>query len=359
MTDRRLHDVKDYVEMLSARADDVVSALYGVRAKGPRLQLGDVTGNRGQSLSIIMRHGVKPGCKPGDWRDFGTEEHGDILDLVAYAKYGGDKGEAIKWARGFLGIDAMDPKALAVELRRIETQKKQQEAAAIAAEQRRIEAARSIFLSGIADIETTPVDDYLLGRGIDIRLMPSTGACRFQPDCLLKRTGELLPAMVLAIVGADAKVSAVHRTYLTKKDGRWTNLRDDDGKSLRLALGPFSGGHVSVSKGSSGVPLGRAPQGDTVLIAEGYETAASYAIACPGLRVISAISLDNMGAVAVPPTVTTRLLVRENYMGEKTRAAFARVVEAHQKQCPDVRIVDTPSGFSDANDVLQGKRKAG
>lgn len=353
----RLHDVKDYVELLSARAADVVSTLYGVRIKGPRVQLGDVTGNAGQSLSIIMRHGVKPGCKPGDWKDFSTGETGDVLDLVAFAKFGGNRGEAISWARQFLGIDTADPRALAVEVKRAEQKRKKQEAEAVAAEQRRIQSARAIFLSAHADIETTPVDDYLLGRGIDVRLLPSTGACRYQPDTLLTRSGELLPAMVLCVVGGDGRMCAVHRTYLEKRDGAWRVIRDEDGKALKLALGPFTGGHVSVSKGRAAVPLGRAPEGDSVLIAEGYETAASYAMACPELRCISAVSLGNMATVKIPATVTTRLLVRENFMGEQAKAQFAKAVEAHQRQCPDVRIVETLPGFSDANDVLQGKRR--
>lgn len=361
---QQLLDVKEIVAMLSARAGSVVAQLYGINAFGKaRVMLGDVTGNPGQSLSIIMKPGVKGGCKPGDWRDFGEAagkaEHGDILTLIAQARCGGDIKEAIIWARKFLGLDDCTPGELAVQVKRAQEQRQRQEKEAAAAELRRIGAARKIFLDAQADLTGTPVDHYLMGRGIDIRKLPSTGACRFHPDCLLQKTGELLPAMVLAIVGGDGRLSAVHRTYLEQKGGRWQVIRDEHGKALKMSLGALLGGHVSVSKGASDVPLGRAPQGDRVLIGEGYETTCSYALACPGLRCIAAGSLSNMAAVKMPPTVTTRYLVRENFMGEQAMAQFQRAVEAHMQQCPDVRIVETAPGYSDANDVLQGKMKAG
>lgn len=349
---------------LSDRAYSVVSALYGAqKVKAGRIMLGDVTGNPGDSLSIIMDPLKKPGCRPGHWKDYSTNEHGDIFDLVAFAKYGGDKREAVKWAREFLGLDHCDPEKLKVELRRIQHKERQQRAKAAAEEARRISAARSLFFfQGVPDIIGTPVDHYLAGRKIDVRALSSTGACRFAADCLRADTGELLPAMLLCITGPDGKMAAVHRTYLEQRNGVWTNVKKADKKgklkSLKLSLGNVQGGHVSVSKGASDVPLGRAPEGDSVLMAEGYETTCVYALAAPTLRCISTISLDNMAQVVMPRTIKTRYLVKENGMGKQTLDKFNRAVEFHASQCDDVRVIESEEGYSDDNDFLMDKELA-
>jgi hypothetical protein len=353
----RLVEIKDIVAMLQQRAEGVVSALYNVALKSKgRLHLGDVTGNPGQSLSILLRNGSHPA---GSWKDFSTGEHGDILDLIAHAKYGGDRKAALAWARGFLGLDSFDPKRLQVERRRALADQEKSKRDGQADEAKRIAQARKLFFyEAVADLAGTPVAHYLRDeRGLDIAEAPSTGACRYAADCFYGATGELLPAMVLCITGPDGKMRAVHRTYLERKDGVWRVIRDERGKALKLSLGPVTGGHVSVSKGEAQCPLVRAPAGDRVLIAEGYETALTYAIASPELRCISCVSLFNMGQVAIPATVTTRLLVKENYFSAQAEADFAKAVAFHQAQCGDVRIVETPTGFSDANDFWRDKRK--
>ncbi len=353
--------IEEIVRLLSARAESVVATLYGVNVKGPRVMLGDVSGNPGQSLSIMMRHGLSRNCKPGDWKDFGAGTHGDILNLISFAKYGVKMcPEAIGWARQFLGLDSGDYIKLAADRRHMEEKEKQAKARADADDVKRLGAAKQIFFyQAQADLVGTPVDDYLFNRAIDIRKLPSTGACRYAPEILDYATKTMRPAMVLCVTGPDGKFAAVHRTYLECEQGVWRVIKRPNPKgvlkSLKLSYGNVTGGHVSVSKGKADCPLGRAPQGDTVLMAEGYETACCYALASPELRVISTVSLGNMATVAIPATVTTRILVKENGLKREGLLAFDKAVEAHQKQCGDVRVIETEAGFSDDNDFLMDK----
>lgn len=356
--------IEELVRLLSARAESVVASLYGVNVKGPRVMLGDVSGNPGGTLSIIMRHGVARGCKPGDWKDWSAGQHGDILNLISFAKYGVRMcPSAVEWARQFLGLDSGDTIKLAADRRDMEAKEKQAKARADADDLKRLGAAKQIFFyQAQADLIGTPVDDYLFNRAIDIRELPSTGACRYAPEVLDYATKTMRPAMVLCVTGADGKFSAVHRTYLECEQGVWRVIKRPNPKgvlkSLKLSYGTVTGGHVSVSKGRADCPLGRAPEGDAVLMAEGYETACCYALASPELRVISTVSLGNMASVVIPPTVTTRILVKENGLKAEGLIAFDKAVEAHQKQCGDVRVIETEEGFSDDNDYLMDKALA-
>lgn len=356
---------------LSEHAHAIVTDLYGVRPRGARVMLDELSGGEGTHISINLKP-LPGGLLPGGFFDHRSKKGGDILDLVAHARFGGNMVETIKWAKGYLGLEVpqgesedarrVREKKQAEDRRRLEEKQRKAQAEAAADAERRVRTARHLFLTlAQADIQNTPVASYMLHeRGIDVSLLPSTGACRFAPECLLYETGELLPAMVLCVTGPNGKMMAVHRTYLEQANGVWRAIRKPDHKgkvrALRLCLGEKMGGHVSVSKGVADVPLGRAPQGDRVLIAEGYETAATYALACPGLRCISAVDLGNMGSVVMPETVTTRFLVKENGMKPEAEETFWNGVAEHKKQCDDVRVVETPDGYSDGNDVLRDKK---
>lgn len=369
MSGHRRIEIPELVRLLQGQARSIVADLFGCKVTGTRVMLHDLTGAEGNNISIVLAttQTARGTMMPGSWTDYPATSGvrgGDILGLIAHARFGGDMGEACKWARAYLHLDDTDPEAFARQMKQAEAKAKRQQAEAEARLVKRIAQARTLFFhQAQANIEDTPVDDYLLhDRGIDLRKLPSTGSIRFLPDCVLWETGEIFPAMLLCVVGPDGKMAAVHRTYLEHRDGHWRNLKRPDKrgrvKSVRLALGNVSGGHVSVSKGEANCPLGRAPEGDRVLMAEGFETTADYAIASPSLRCISTISLGNMAEVVMPGTITTRFLVKENGLKPGGEAMFQKAVETHLEQCPDTRVVDTPTGFSDINDFKRNKKLA-
>lgn len=76
--------------------------LPGGKRKGPEWVAGNTSGDAGQSLSVRMT-----GSKAGVWRDFASNEGGDLIDLWAACR-GVSIAEAIREAKQYLGIrDAM------------------------------------------------------------------------------------------------------------------------------------------------------------------------------------------------------------------------------------------------------------
>jgi twinkle protein len=72
--------------------------LPAARREGRELCIGSVHGDEGKSLKICVS-----GEKAGIWKDFASDQAGDLLDLWAAAR-GCDMREAMKQARAYLGI---------------------------------------------------------------------------------------------------------------------------------------------------------------------------------------------------------------------------------------------------------------
>lgn len=293
------------------------------------------------------------------------------LRFTADLWFSGNMGEAVKWAKAWLGFDDTDPASIAkrqahaAEISRDQERKAQQRAEM--AQKTRAYAAR-LWVSASPELRATPVDRYLLGRGIDLRqldFMP--GAIRFHPALNVQETGGTAPAM-LSIIGdaAGNPLMAVHRTFLmVHEDGRVTKAPLTDAKKV---LGRFRGGFVSIQKGSvrdpdtgeirKNKPLSQCKEPVWVDITEGIENALSVAIADHTLRVIAAVSLSNMGNIKLPPIVAGVRLWRDNDApGSEADKAFAQAVESFRRQGKAVRIARPPEGIKDVNDVLRGERK--
>ncbi len=176
-------------------------------------------------------------------------------------------------------------------------------------------------------------------------------ALRFHPACWCAEAGGPLPALVAAITGPDGAHAATHRTWLAQRpDGSWGEapLRDP-----KKTLGSYVGGAIRLWRGASGRPLAEAPDGEHVALAEGIETALSVAVAVPELRVLCAVSLANMGSVALPTGVRTVTLCADNDDGNAAAArALARVVDRFAAEGREVRVARPPAGLKDFNDVL-------
>ena len=144
---------------------------------------------------------------------------------------------------------------------------------------------------------------------------------------------------------------ATHRTWLQRHpDGIWRKAKLANPK---MSLGSVAGGSIRIWRGASGKPLAQAPEGETVAIAEGIETALSVAIACPELRVLSAVSLGNMGRLALPPAVRTVILCADNDgPNEGAARALQRAVDHYAAAGRIVKIAVPPCG-KDFNDTLQ------
>lgn len=74
------------------------------KRSGGHLKAGDVHGEKGQSLDLVLS-----GANAGLWKDFATGEGGDLIDLFA-AVHGVGIAEAITLAKGHLGIRDEKPR---------------------------------------------------------------------------------------------------------------------------------------------------------------------------------------------------------------------------------------------------------
>ncbi|MCQ8279911.1 toprim domain-containing protein [Acetobacteraceae bacterium KSS8] len=331
---------------LAGRVHELVRELLPAgRRDGQEWRCGSVAGERGQSLAVHLS-----GARAGVWSDFSGGSSGDALDLVAAVLFAGDRGQAMRWSRGWLGLQDVDP---GLQPRRpvVVPDTGRAETDAEAEERRR--AAMRIWLGCKPGLRGTPVDHYLSARGIALaELGRAPGAVRFHPELWNTESRRSWPAMVAAISGPSGSMLAIHRTWLaTGSDGAWAKAPLNNPK---MTLGRYAGGTIRLARGSTRKPLAQAPEGERVILAEGIETGLSVALACPELRVLAAISLSNMGRVELPATVREIVIAGDNDDGNETaQKALQAAIDRFLEQGRTVRIAIPSIAGADWNDVLR------
>lgn len=340
--------------MLASRVDDLVRTLLPAAVQdGHEWRIGSCAGETGRSMAIH-----RGGAKRGVWRDFSSnDKHGDALDLVAHCYFNGDKKKAFAWARSWLGIDGLDPDRLAKERARIQKQSEEDERKAREKAAQYQKIVRGIWHNAKPELACSPVDLYLLGRGIGIADLPrQPGALRFAasleyPAGMNDGVKTSWPAMVSQVVNGDGEHIATHRTYLHKRaDGAVVKAPVKDAK---LTIGSYRGGFIPVSRGASGKSLKEAPEGDKVIICEGIEDGLTLALSLPEYRVLVAISVGNIRNIKLPPAVTEVTIAADNDDPDSEAGkALASAVRVFLDQGREVAVVHSPVG-KDFNDMLQ------
>lgn len=314
----------------------------GSRA-GSEWRRGSVAGDPGGSLAVRLS-----GARRGLWFDHATGETGDALDLVAAVLFAGNIGEALKWAQAWLNLGDAPAKGSSPAAAPAPEVAAAEEAADLEWRRR---AALALFLAAQPSIAGTPAALYLAGRGIDLAEMGrQPRSLRFHPALFNRELGRAWPALLAAVCSAAGQHVGVHRTWLARAEaGVWHKapLRDP-----KMTLGSVGGGTIRIWRGATRRPLAHATPGDTVAIAEGIETALSVAIACPELRVLSAVSLGNLARVVLPPTIGTVIVCADNDEKDAARRALDRAVQHFLDDGRIVRIARAPVG-KDFNDTLR------
>lgn len=341
------HDAAEIARLLNARVAVLAPELLPAgHREGAEWRAGSVAGEPGQSLAVHLAGG-----KAGVWSDFSSGDAGDSLDLVAAVLFRGDRGEALRWARKWLGLgDGPAPAP-----RRALPPSPPPEQADAEAEARRRKAFQ-IFLDGLPTLAGTPAADYLRGRGIDLaELGRQPRSLRFGRKVWNTEAARCLPALLAAVTDGAGKFVAVHRTWIEKDDaGIW---RKANLKNPKMSLGSLSGGAIRLWRGASGKPFAQAPEGEAVVIGEGIETCLSVVVACPEYRVLCAVSLSNMARLVLPSSVHTVIIAKDNDGDNESAAkALARAIDHFQSEGRIVKIAVPPSG-KDFNDTLQGTDK--
>jgi len=373
MSPRPTYSLDEIKGMLIDQLDSVL-AQYAPPANGSHTTFGKYyTLNPGRADRSVGSFCVTvSGPDAGRWNDYAVgsvpgQGYGDILDLIALS-LGCDMQGALREARGFLGLQSDSPDDVRRRKQAAEVsaeRRKQAEASAKDKKLRRMKAAQAIYLSG-HPIANTPVEFYLRDqRGIDLRsLGRQPGVLRYVPQLKYyhedKETGEVFenfyPAMVAMITNHRGENVAVHRTWLAQKDnGTWDKAPVPKAKKV---LGDYWTSSIHIWKGigpRGGKPgsLREVKPGAHVFIAEGIEDALSAVILKPEARVLSAISLSNLGHVVLPEAVSNVTLIADLDENDTARAELDRAINSHQAAGRTVRVFQNRWGGKDLNDALR------
>lgn len=216
--------------------------------------------------------------------------------------------------------------------------------------------ALGLWLGAQPRLAGTPVETYLRGRGIALaELGRQPRALRFHPGLWHEPSQRHWPAMVAAVTDLAGRHVATHRTWLELlEDGR---VRKAPVERAKMVLGGYAGAAIRLARGASGRPLAEAPEGETVDLTEGIEDGLSVACAAPECRVLAALSLSNLGTVALPPTVAAVRLWLQNDTNNRALLAGDRAISQHLAAGRRVLLPDIPSDFKDVNDMLRGEKR--
>jgi len=227
--------------------------------------------NRGDWWGCCPFHGENSASfhcedRKGRYHCFGCGASGDHfrffmeLDGVSFPR-------AIEMVASLAGVSVPDAAPETEEERR-NRERRARERAASEAKRReqddreraeKIETIRGIWSGGMS-IAGTLAEKYLVDRGIPLMAWPPS--LRFHPS--LPIDGRKHPALICGVQDKDRKLVAVWRIFL---DGSGKALAGQDGRKMKLGLGPAGGGAVRLS----------AP-GPEILVCEGVET--GFGVGC-------------------------------------------------------------------------------
>ena len=231
--------VPEIVSRLTGNVEALCKALLpNGRRDGPEWRCGSIQGEPGNSLGVHLT-----GTKAGVWCDFKDGPKGDPLDLIQ-ACLTLDKGQAVTWAKEWLGIDENDSAPS------LQPRPRPQPSKALHQDNPNQAHARDICRAS-RPAEGSPVEDYLRGRGITGPIPPTV---KYHPALLHPDIGQHLPALVAAVANVERKVIGIQRIFLTM-GGRKAPLTRP-----KMALGTLRGGAVRL-----------APTTDRVWLTEGVE----------------------------------------------------------------------------------------
>lgn len=303
----------------------------------------------------------------GRWADFADDKRSSrefpCLSLVCYLAIRDEGSEAfgmaILWAKNYLGLTGRnpDPVALSKVNKDAEQRRLQRQIDDDAVRERKRKLAQAIWLEGTALTGTDPASQYYLGRGIDLAALPEIPGClRFNPAVKINTiTGQSHTAIVAAMhkEGAPDGFAAVHATYIAPHDLGWGKAFGADSKKM---MGGPSGASIRLTKGASGKPLARAPEGEWVAIAEGIENGLSAALARPDLRVLAAGTLGNIGKVVLPPQIGGVFVIADNDRpGSPGSTVLENACNHLVDRGLDIKVIRAPEGHKDFNDALMGR----
>lgn len=269
----------------------------------------------GAAIVLALR-----GAKRGAWFDKSDMSGGDMLELVHRALGKPDHRVAYDWGKRFFGM--ADSAQLAARRAAVMAQQvRARETRLSLTERVRRGLARYLSSDSLPLPQAPALAAYLAGRGIALDSLPGVPkTLRFSAAQRHTETGRDWPAMLAPIVDPmRPQVIAAHITFLTEgAAGGWQKAPIRPAKKVSA---PYRGCIIPLLRGASGKSLSLAPEGDTVLIAEGIENALAAAImllADPvtplpqAPRVFAAVSAPNLPHIKLPARFAEVILACDN-----------------------------------------------
>lgn len=302
---------------------------------------------------------------PGAWKDYATDDKGDVVDLVAHLR-GWDRKEVLAWAEERYGIKAMAPAergrlADKARAKRIDAGRREAEE-----EIRRRQWALDIFEAAVPRLRGTLVETYFATRGLELRAMPWLehqwfrfhpglewwrGAVRDERGRKVK-AGPIYPALVSAMVDRNGNQRAIHCTFLAE-DGRGKAPVEKP----KLMFPRTAGLVIRVARGESRLtPEGAAKHGliGPCIVGEGIEDAATFALAMPEIRAFAAGSLPGLLSMPDLPCVEAWLVARDNDWGKEQAAElFDRAMARLKSFGKPAEEISAIGGAKDFNDMVR------
>ena len=365
----------DVKPALQARALELARLLLpSGRQENDRWQGDDPAGGR-DNFTIWTK-----GPAAGAFKAWARDAAGDVFDLLVFLDQAQDRKAALKWAKGWLGLEGAD-EARVREIRAQARQVDEKRAAEEKAKQdRQARYARAIWLEGRALAKGEPGWTYLeVARGIPLawlwRRRP-IGALRFHPalDYFWPEARNLdtywrtrrpdsgrsqHPAMVAVMSRVNGgQGGGLHRTYLARDGMAKANV-----PSAKKMHGSVTGCAIKLWRGESGLSEGDAIKRGALtplIVTEGIEDALSVAVAMPEMRVWAAGSLSLLAAMPWPACASELIVVADNDWNKpealKLLDKAVKGLAAHGA----VRVarVGDPN-LKDMNDLLKAQRRQG
>ncbi|MBV1706291.1 MAG: toprim domain-containing protein [Hyphomicrobiales bacterium] len=335
--------IADLKMMLQARIEALAAELapLGMRRGNVWMARSPLREERRPSFAVWLKGA------PGAWKDFGTDEKGDVIDLICACALGSglppsreDRVAALAWARNWLGVATTGSRPERLRLR-------QEAGASAAAREREAQAQRDhkrrrafdLWLSGVRPRETL-VERYLLARQIDARAIEGLAPClRFKPVFQHPFEPHAGPVMLAKFLTPLGDFAAVHVTFLN---------RDGSGKADvsrgKIIFGAFGGAAIRLRE-----PL--APEPGPLVICEGIEDGLTIAAARPDWRIWAAGSLGNIGAQPCPAGCTALVVAADQDAKSATIAALERGLAQLGRHGVPVEVVFPGHGAKDFNDL--------
>lgn len=242
----------DNARDLAAQVESLARELFPAgRRQRDQWCVGSLAGEPGQSLRIGLA-----GKYRGRWREYADGTHGDLLDLIAAVRCGGDLRQAIGWAGTWLGCENVVPKRANHKPSKCQPDRYETLSS----------YGRHIWASCQSIDPGSPVSHYLAARGC--ALPHPGGDLRWHP-ALQHPSGYAGPALVALVTDVhDARqYLSLHRTWIAA-DGSGNKAQVDPPRLL-LKGHRKSGGCIRLWPDDR-VTLGLG-------IAEGIETALTLA----------------------------------------------------------------------------------